>query len=178
MPRRRREHDPERLGDELHRWDGNHSTSRVSSRRRQDRSSYLRNYPSMLASAVLNDKEKNPLFTARDGHKTIRLRTLQHMIVCNLRRELAGQVKTICDTNSAADMENIRKTMKHYGLQAISVSLLSIQTAKYLDSLCTARPWLYVGEPKPKQQNFRVPKRPAVHFHERRSSHDDRCGLQ
>lgn len=151
MPRRRKEHDPERLGDELHRWDGNHSTSRVSSRRRQDRSYYPRSYPSMLASAVLNDHEEHPLFTARDGHKTIRLRTLQHMIVCNLRRELAEQVKAIYDTNSAADMENIRITMKHYGLQAISVSLLSIKTAKYLDSLCTARPWVHVREPKPRR---------------------------
>ena len=105
----------------------------------------------MLASAVLNDHEENPLFTARDGQKTVRLRTLQHMIVCNLRRELAGQVKTICDTNTAEDMEDIRKTMKDYGLQAFSVSLLSIQTAKHLYSLCTARPWIYVGESKPKQ---------------------------
>ena len=81
----------------------------------------------MLASAVLNDNDKHPLFKARDGEKTIRLRTLQHMVVCSLRRDLAGQVKTICDTNSAADMESIRKTMKHYGVQAIPASFSTIQ---------------------------------------------------
>ena len=81
----------------------------------------------MLASAVLNDNDKHPLFRVRDGEKTIRLRTLQHMVVCHLRRELAGQVKTICDTNSAEDMESIRKTMKHYGVQLISAPFSSIQ---------------------------------------------------
>ena len=77
----------------------------------------------MLASAVFDEDKKHPLYTAENGEKTIRLRTLQHMIVCNLRRELAGQVKNICDTNSADDMEIVRKTMKNYGLQAISVPL-------------------------------------------------------
>ena len=124
MPRRRKEHDPERLGDEVHRRDGNHSKSRVSSRRRRHHSFDTRTFPDMLASAVLDKYEKHPLYTVeKGGKKTIRLRTLQHMIVCNLRRDLAGQVKAIYDENSADDMENIRKTMKHYGLQAIPVSL-------------------------------------------------------
>ena len=148
MPRRRREHDPEKLGDESHSRDRDPPMSRPSSRRRHGRSSSSRSFSSMLASAVLNDDDEHPLFTARDGKKTIRLRTLQHMIVCELRRDLAGQVKTICETNSAPDMENIRRTMKHYGLQAIPVSLMSIQVAKYLDSLCTARPWIYFGAPQ------------------------------
>ena len=110
MPRRRREHDPERIGDELHRWDGNHPTSRVSSRRRRHRSFDTRTFPDMLASAALEKDEKHSLYTVeKGGKKTIRLRTLQHMIVCNLRRDLAGQFKTICVTNSADEMEDVQK---------------------------------------------------------------------
>ena len=167
MPRRRREHDPERVGDELPKWDGNHSTSRVSSRRRRHRSFDTRTFPSMLASAALDKDEKHPLYTVEtNGKKTIRLRTLQHMIVCNLRRDLAGQVKIICDENSEAHMEDVRKKMKHYGLQAISVSL-SIQIAKYLDSLCPARPWIYVRRSKPRRKDFRFSNKPTIHNHPR-----------
>ena len=72
----------------------------------------------MLAEAALQDDKVAPLLTS--DKKQIRLRALQHMVVCNLRRDLAGEVKDIYDTKSAPpdQMERVRKLMKHYGLQA------------------------------------------------------------
>ena len=61
----------------------------------------------------------------------IRLRALLHMIVCNLRRDLAVEVKTICDTNAVTSeqMERIRKLMKHYGLHTFYEGFLSARVA-------------------------------------------------
>lgn len=74
---------------------------------------------SALLAAAANKKSKvAPLYEKKGKRCMIRLRALQHMIVCNLRRHLAVEVKTICDTNSASpvQMERIRKLMTDYGL--------------------------------------------------------------
>ena len=73
-------------------------------------------FSKMLAEATLRNKVA-PLLTK--DKRQIRLRALQHMVVCNLRRDLAGEVKAIYDNESAPpdQMERVRKLMKHYGLQ-------------------------------------------------------------
>ncbi len=75
-------------------------------------------FSDMLAEAALQDGKLAPLLTK--DKRMIRLRALQHMIVCNLRRRLAMEVKVICDGRSAPPdrMERVRKLMKHYGLPA------------------------------------------------------------
>ena len=87
----------------------------------------------MLAEAALQDDKVAPLLTS--DKKQIRLRALQHMIVCNLRRDLAGEVKDIYETKSAPpdQMERVRKLMKHYGLHATLFFFFSFspQRCKY-----------------------------------------------
>ena len=77
-------------------------------------------FSNMLAAAALKKGKVAPLFAKNGNNKTIRLRALQHMVVCYLRRNLAGEVKQICDTNSAPpdQMDRVQKMMKHYGPQA------------------------------------------------------------
>ncbi len=83
-------------------------------------------FSKMLAEAALQDGKVAPLLT--DDKKKIRLRALQHMIVCNLRRDLAMEVKVICDERSAPPdrMERVRKLMKHYGLPAAFSRYISV----------------------------------------------------
>jgi hypothetical protein len=72
---------------------------------------------SHMLAAVANKKSKlAPLYEKRGKKEKIRLRALQHMIVCHLRRQLAVEVKLICDINSATSMQmkRIRKFMKDY----------------------------------------------------------------
>jgi hypothetical protein len=72
----------------------------------------------MLAAAANKKPKVNPLYE-REGKKgKIRLRALQYMILANLRRLLAVEVKLICESNTATpvQMERIRKLMKNYGL--------------------------------------------------------------
>lgn len=78
----------------------------------------------MLAEAALRKKKVAPMFKKTKNRKEIRLRALQHMIVCNLRRNIAMEVKTICDTKFASQtqMERIRKIMKNYGPLLIMMS--------------------------------------------------------
>ena len=120
-------------------------------------------FSNMLAEAALQN-EVTPLLT-KDKTK-IRLRALQHMIVCNLRRDLAGEVKVICDTESAPpdQMERVRKLMKHYGLQATlsrynTVSHFVTQTLNAKDSLCAARLAVHAGTPKPERRRVQISDR-------------------
>ena len=90
-------------------------------------------FSKMLAEAALQN-EVAPLLTK--DKKKIRLRALQHMIVCNLRRDLAGEVKVIYDNKSAPpdQMERLRILMKHYGLQSNPLKIrycISFGQSKY-----------------------------------------------
>ena len=103
-------------------------------------------FPRMLASAALKKHKVGPLYAERQGRKMIRLRALQHMVVCDLRRSLARQVKTICDSGSASDMEEVRKTMKKYGLWATSVSYFFFQKSLKGGTVCALRDLRYMLE--------------------------------
>ena len=107
------------------------------------------NFSETLAAAALKKRKVAPLFLDEDGTKVIRLRALQHMVVCNLRRGLAGEVKTICDNKSAprSQMERVRKMMKNYGLQAtymLPCPTFVTKSPNACDSLCAARPAVHV----------------------------------
>ena len=73
----------------------------------------------MLAASALDQKKVCPLYTTRNGKPTVRIRALQHMSICDIRREIAVEVAAICKTNDADEeqMRRVRNLMKEYGKQ-------------------------------------------------------------
>ena len=90
-----------------------HSQERKNQNESQDPADFYQ----MLAIAAMEQKKDGPLYTENKDGKQIRVRALQYMNICHLKRELATEVKQIRNkhTTSHAQMERIRKSMKHYG---------------------------------------------------------------
>ena len=120
MWRRHRLSDPEDFVDEHRRSARRNDNAPPKSPRGRHRRSSLRpvNFSETLAAAALKKHKVAPLFLDEDGTKVIRLRALQHMVVCNLRRGLAGEVKTICNNKSAPQSENDEKLRSASNLHA------------------------------------------------------------
>ena len=88
--------------------------------------------------------ELAPLVNETQTGTTLRLRTLQYMILSNLRRELASNIKRIYDTRTASEslMEEATETMAKYGEEILLIfsrslfakmfSVRAIQDLKYM----------------------------------------------